>query len=85
MNKNIGEVNRLREEGGNYMLDAWIPPPQQGSNKTKISLAAVTDKIGVSPKRSGRRGRRRSRGHGTRGRTARRVLDKFKPTLKVHR
>ena len=33
-----GEVNRLREEDGNYMLDAWIPPPQQGSNKTNFHL-----------------------------------------------
>ena len=29
MNKNTGE-------DGNYMLDAWIPPPQQGSNKTSF-------------------------------------------------
>ena len=36
MNKNTGEVNWLREEDGNYMLDAWIPPPQQGSNKTSF-------------------------------------------------
>ena len=27
MNKNTGEVIWLREEDGNYMLDAWIPPP----------------------------------------------------------
>ena len=33
----------------------------------------------------GRRGRRRSRGHGTRGRTARRTLDKFRLTRKMHR
>ena len=25
-NKDIHEVNYLREEGGNYMLDVWIPP-----------------------------------------------------------
>ena len=36
MNKNTGEVNLLREEDGNYMLGAWIPPPQQGSNKTSF-------------------------------------------------
>ena len=36
MNKNTGEVNWLREEDGNYTLDAWIPPPQQGSNKTSF-------------------------------------------------
>ena len=34
MNKNTGEVNWLREE--DYKLDAWIPPPQQGSNKTSF-------------------------------------------------
>ena len=31
-------------------LDAWIPPPQQGSNKTIFAPAAVTNKIGVSSK-----------------------------------
>ena len=36
MNKNTGEVNWLRDEDGNYMLDAWIPPPQQGSKKTSF-------------------------------------------------
>ena len=36
MNKNTGEVNWVREEDGNYMLDAWIPPRQQGSNKTSF-------------------------------------------------
>ena len=25
MNKNIGDVNWLREEDGDYVLDAWIP------------------------------------------------------------
>ena len=49
MNKNTGEVTGLRAEDGNFMLDAWIPPPQQGSNKTMFSPAAVTNKIGVSP------------------------------------
>ena len=34
--KNTGEANWLREEDGNYMLDAWIPPPQQESNKTSF-------------------------------------------------
>ena len=38
MNKNTGEVNWLKEEDGNYVLDAWIPPPQQGSNKTSFQL-----------------------------------------------
>ena len=36
MNKNNGEVIWPREEDGNYMLDAWIPPPQQGCNKTSF-------------------------------------------------
>ena len=36
MNKNTGEVNWLSEEDGNYMLDAWRPPPQQGPNKTSF-------------------------------------------------
>ena len=36
MKKNIEEVNWLREEDGNCRLDAWIPPPQQGSNKTSF-------------------------------------------------
>ena len=26
VNKTTGEVNYLREDGGNYMLDVWIPP-----------------------------------------------------------
>ena len=26
INKYTGEVNMLREEGGNYMLDIWVPP-----------------------------------------------------------
>ena len=29
MNKMTGEVNRLREEGGNDMLDTWVPPNSQ--------------------------------------------------------
>ena len=27
ININTGELNMLREEPGNYMLDLWIPPP----------------------------------------------------------
>ena len=27
MNKATGEINWLREEQGNYMLDVWVPPP----------------------------------------------------------
>ena len=34
--RTTAEVNWMREEGGNYMLDAWIPLPQQGSNKTSF-------------------------------------------------
>ncbi len=26
VNKQTGEVNWLREENGNYLLDVWIPP-----------------------------------------------------------
>ena len=36
MNKNNGEANWLREEDEHYILDAWIPPPQQGSKKTSF-------------------------------------------------
>ena len=28
MNKVTGELNLLREQNGNYMLDMWIVPPQ---------------------------------------------------------
>ena len=27
LNKATGELNWLREESGNYMLDVWVPPP----------------------------------------------------------
>ena len=27
VNKSTGEINWLRDDDGNYMLDAWIPPP----------------------------------------------------------
>ena len=27
-NKSTGEVNMLREDDGNYMLDVWVPPPK---------------------------------------------------------
>ena len=27
INKRTGEINWLREEQGNYMLDVWVPPP----------------------------------------------------------
>ena len=28
-NKTTGEINQLREEGGNYMFDVWIPPSSE--------------------------------------------------------
>ena len=31
MNKATGELNWLREQNGNYMLDGWVPPPSQTS------------------------------------------------------
>ena len=50
MNKSTGDATWLREEAGNHMLDAWIPPPQRGSNrKKKFAQTAVTNKIGVRP------------------------------------
>ena len=36
INKNTGELNMLREEAGNYMLDLWIPP----ASDTRFSTAA---------------------------------------------
>ena len=27
-NKKTGEVNQLRRQDGNFMLDLWIPPPE---------------------------------------------------------
>ena len=29
-NKETGEINVLREENGNYMLDCWVPPNESG-------------------------------------------------------
>ena len=26
--KQTGEINRLRREDGNFMMDIWVPPPQ---------------------------------------------------------
>ena len=31
VNKATGELNWLREQNGNYMLDVWVPPPSQTS------------------------------------------------------
>ena len=30
VNKATGELNELREENGNYMLDCWVPPNESG-------------------------------------------------------
>ena len=30
VNKRTGEVNALREEDGNYMLDMWVMPGDEG-------------------------------------------------------
>ena len=37
MNKASGEVNWLREENGNYMLDTWIMPPDAYSGLLRDS------------------------------------------------
>ncbi len=29
-NKTTGETNYFREEGGNYILDVWVPPNMSG-------------------------------------------------------
>ena len=31
MNKTTGEVNWMREEDGNYILDLWVIPPKESS------------------------------------------------------
>ena len=31
LNKTTGDINWLREEDGNYMLDVWIPPAKEMS------------------------------------------------------
>ena len=35
VNKKSGEINMLREEDGNYMLDVWIPPMDEASGFTR--------------------------------------------------
>ncbi len=30
INKRTGQINYFREDGGNYMLDVWIPPNRPG-------------------------------------------------------
>ena len=31
INKTTGEMNWMREDDGNYMLDAWVPPPESSN------------------------------------------------------
>ena len=33
-NKASGEVNMLREDRGNYMLDVWLPPSEEKDEKS---------------------------------------------------
>ena len=33
MNRKTGEINMLREEDGNYMLDVWVRPTNEGDNE----------------------------------------------------
>ena len=37
LNKVTGEINALREEGGNYMLDCWIRPPTDEATQTPFT------------------------------------------------
>ena len=32
VSKRTGEVNQLRRQDGNFMLDLWIPPPEVAQN-----------------------------------------------------
>ena len=38
MNKTTREVNALREEDGNFMLDLWIPPPEVAKSMGFVGL-----------------------------------------------
>ena len=38
-NKITGEINWLREDNGNYMLDVWIVPPDQMLPNSEASFA----------------------------------------------
>ena len=38
MNKATGEVNMLREEDGNFILDVWVPPPQMSAEEAAASF-----------------------------------------------
>ena len=35
LNKSSGEINWLREDDGNYMLDVWVPPPNAPSENAQ--------------------------------------------------
>jgi len=35
-NKYTGEVNMLREELGNYIMDVWVPPPGEEDQDTRL-------------------------------------------------
>ena len=37
-NKSTGEVNMLREDEGNYMLDVWVPPSNMKPNDVMKSF-----------------------------------------------
>ena len=83
MNKNIGEVTWLREQDGNYMYsqDAIRQFFTCGRDEQDRCKPQIQTQQGRG---CGRSGRRRSRGHDTRGMTARRALDTFRPTRKMH-
>ena len=38
-NKVTGEVNYLREEAGNYILDVWVPPPSSDGHIGNMGFA----------------------------------------------
>ena len=38
MNKATGEVNMLREEDGNFILDVWVPPPKMSAEEAAASF-----------------------------------------------
>ena len=35
-NKDTGETNMLRESGGNYLLDVWIPPADEAEKLMQV-------------------------------------------------
>lgn len=38
MNKATGEVNMMREEDGNFILDVWAPPPHMNTEEAAASF-----------------------------------------------